>query len=525
MKYFSLASDAPDLAPLRAALHHAESGGYCAFEGWVRNSNEGRAVSGLEYEAYPELAIAEGERIVEEALARYGAITAHCMHRTGNMAIGDLAVWIGVSSAHRDEAFRACRYIIDEIKHRLPIWKKEQYIDGDTAWVACAHTYREHEHESQHGHAHGSPKHKPSLPFVPDYSRQTRLREVGEAGQAKLAAARVLVIGAGGLGCPVLTYLAGAGVGTLGIVDGDRLDASNLHRQTLYDARDIGERKVELAARRIAALNPTVAVQTYAEPLQAGNIVDVFGQYDLVVECTDDLGSRYLSNDAAILTGTPLILASVYQYEGQLQVITAKPGEPCLRCLWPQEPAAGVAGSCIESGVLGPVPGVLGTMQAIEALKLLLDLPRPADHALLLTNLLDGTSQRLPIDAAQGCAMHGGCVETARIGLGHAQGAREVDLTFADLDDAIAAGYNLVDVREAAEISAQPLPAPSRWIPSASIGERASELANGPVLLVCASGRRSGMAARTLRGQGMLNIHSLTGGVAALAAQRDRVAG
>lgn len=524
MKHFSLASDAVDLAPLRAALEHPGSGGFCAFEGWVRNSNEGRAVSGLEYEAYPELAAAEGERIVEEAIARYGVNAAHCMHRTGNLAIGDLAVWIGVSSAHRGEAFRACRYIIDEIKHRLPIWKKEHYIDGDAAWVACAHTYREHEHEAGHGYAHGEPAHQLSAPFVPDYSRQTRLREVGQAGQAKLAAARVLVIGAGGLGCPVLTYLAGAGVGTLGVVDGDRLDASNLHRQTLYDARDIGECKVDLAVRRIAALNPAVAVQTYAEPLHAGNIVEVFGQYDLVVECTDDLGSRYLSNDAAILTGTPLILASVYQYEGQLQVITAKPGDPCLRCLWPQEPAAGTAGSCVESGVLGPVPGVLGSMQAIEALKLLLDLPRPADHALMLVNLLDGTSQRLPIDAARGCVLHGGCVEAAGTGLGHARSARDVDLKFADLDDAIAAGYTVVDVREAAEISAQPLHVPSQWIPSALIGERATELVKGAVLLVCASGRRSGMAARLLREQGMFNIHSLAGGVAALAPRRERVA-
>jgi adenylyltransferase/sulfurtransferase len=522
MKHFSLSSTAVDLAHLRTTLQHPGSGGFCTFEGWVRDSNEERAVNGLEYEAYAELALAEGERIVKEAITRYGVNAAHCMHRTGNLAIGDLAVWIGVSSAHRDEAFRACRYIIDEIKHRLPIWKKEHYVDGDTAWVACAHTYREHEHESHHRHDHA---HEPAASFVPDYSRQTRLREVGEAGQAKLAAARVLVIGAGGLGCPVLTYLAGAGVGTLGIVDGDRLDASNLHRQTLYDACDIGEHKVVLAAQRIAALNPAVSVQTYAKPLHAGNIVEVFGQYDLVVECTDDLGSRYLSNDAAIIIGTPLILASVYQYEGQLQVVTAKPGDPCLRCLWPQEPSAGVVGSCIESGVLGPVPGVLGSMQAIEALKLLLDLPHPVDHALLLINLLDGTSQRLPIDAAQGCALHGGCIEAARRSLMMAQVTRDVDLAFSHLDDAVAAGYTLVDLREATEIAAQPLRAPSQWIPSALIGERATELVKGPVLLICASGRRSGVAARMLRGQGMLNIHSLAGGMAALAPQHDRVAG
>ena len=520
MKHFSLSSTAFDPAQLRTTLQHPGSGGFCTFEGWVRNSNEGRAVDGLEYEAYAELAMAEGERVVEEALTRYGINAAHCMHRTGHLKIGELAVWIGVSSAHRDEAFRACRYIIDEIKHRLPIWKKEHYLDGDTAWVACAHTHRAHEHEHLHTHEQAS-----EPVFVPDYSRQTRLRDVGEMGQAKLAAARVLVIGAGGLGCPVLAYLAGAGVGTLGIVDGDRLDASNLHRQTLYDVRDIGELKVQLAAKRVAELNPTIAVQTFAEPLHAGNAAEVFAQFDLVVECTDDMRSRYLSNDAAVLTGTPLILASIYQYEGQLQVVTAQPGEPCLRCLWPQQPAPGVAGSCVESGVLGPVAGVLGAMQATEALKLLLDLPRPVDHALLLLNLLEGSSQRLPIDPAQGCALHGGCIEVARRALTQALDERAVDLAFEDFDEAVAAGYTLVDVRELDEISAQPLPVPARSLPSTQIEARAIELGSGRVLLVCSTGRRSGHAARSLRERGMRNVHSLAGGIAAMHPVRDHVPG
>ncbi|WP_426703202.1 ThiF family adenylyltransferase [Rhodanobacter sp. Col0626] len=361
--------------------------------------------------------------------------------------------------------------------------------------------------------------------FVPDYSRQTRLHGVGEAGQAKLADARVLVIGAGGLGCPVLMYLAGAGVGTLGIVDGDRLDASNLHRQTLYDACGVGKKKVQLAARRITALNPTINISTYDEPLHAGNIADVFAQYDLVVECSDDMHSRYLCNDAAVTTVTPLILASIYQYEGQLQVVSASPGTPCLRCLWPDEPAPGIAGSCVESGVLGSVPGVLGAMQATEALKLLLDLPRPADNALLLVNLLEGSSQRLSIDPARGCALHGGCIEVARQSFAKAKDERTVDLAFADLADAIAAGYTLVDVREPAEIEAQPLSVSSRSLPSTQIETRAAELPDGRVLLICASGRRSGHAARNLRGQGLGNIHSLAGGLASLTPARHRMPG
>ncbi|MHB1273223.1 MAG: ThiF family adenylyltransferase [Rhodanobacter sp.] len=397
--------------------------------------------------------------------------------------------------------------------------------------MACSHTECAHEHESpaadaDHGHAHhlDAPVAVSAPAFIPDYSRQTRLRDVGAAGQAELAAARVLVIGAGGLGCPVLSYLAGAGVGTLGIVDGDVLDASNLHRQTIYDARDIGQRKVELAARRIAALNPAIAVHTWAQPLHAGNVAEVFAQFDLVVECTDDMRSRYLSNDAAVLTGTPLILASVYQYEGQLQVVSAKPGEPCLRCLWPDEPAPGVAGSCVESGVLGPVPGVLGTMQAIEALKILLDLPHPAEPALLLVDLLDVGIQRLPIDASCGCTRHGGgCAAVAQRALAQARHDRDVDVVFDCLDNAIAAGYRLVDVREPDEIAAQPLHAPSRCVPSAQVAAQADELPPGRLLLICASGRRSAHAARELRGQGVRDVYSLAGGVLALRPSRDRV--
>jgi adenylyltransferase/sulfurtransferase len=513
MTRFTLATEPVDVATLRDALKHSGAGGFCSFEGWVRNNNEGREVSGLAYEAYAELAISEGERVVDEAVARYGVLAAHCVHRVGDLRIGDLAVWIGVSAAHRDEAFRACRYIIDEIKHRLPIWKKEEYIEGDTAWVACTHAAHVEADDHPDGHSHENHLHAPST-FTPDYSRQTRLRDVGDTGQAKLAAARVLVIGAGGLGCPVISYLAGAGVGTLGIVDGDVLEASNLHRQVMYDARDIGQRKVDLAARRVAALNPAVKVQTFAEPLRADTIADVFAQYDLVVECTDDLGSRYLANDAAVLTGTPLILASVYQYEGQLQVVSALPGHACLRCLWPEPPSPALAGSCAETGVLGPVPGVLGTMQAMEALKLLLGLPGAGDPSLQLVDLLEGTRQRLPVDVASGCALHGGCTVVAQRALDAAM--VDIDRRFDDLADAVARGFVVVDLRDADEIDASPLPVASLCIPASEIATcPLGPFFHGHVLLVCASGKRSHHAARQLRQHGV-EAYSLVGGLNAL---------
>lgn len=534
MKHFTLAAESVDPLSLRATVQHPGSGGCCVFEGWVRNSNDGRSVASLEYQAYAELALAEGERVVEEAIDRFGVIAVHCVHRTGHLQIGDLAVWIGVSAAHRDEAFRACRYIIDEIKRRLPVWKKEHYVDGDAEWVACAHAgvlhehtddrHNSHEREHRDHTAHAAASATRVLPddFAPDYSRQMRLPEVGAAGQAKLAAARVLVLGAGGLGSPVLAYLAGAGVGTLGIVDADRLHASNLHRQTLYDARDVGERKVDLAARRIAAINPQVVVRTYAEPLHAGNAAGLFAQYDLVIECTDSLDSRYLSNDAAVISGTPLILASVYQYEGQLQVVSARPGAPCLRCLWPQsQSVSDSVVSCSESGVLGPVPGVLGGMQAMEALKWLLGLPVRLEDAVLMVNLLDGTSQRLQIDVAQGCGTRGGCIENARRAMDRALKNIDLELKYDDLHAAIAAGYLIVDVREAQEIREQPLRVESLHMPGAQVVERRAEMPAGrPLLLVCASGRRSGAIARTLRQLQMPQAYSLQGGVAALAGRR-----
>lgn len=160
MKTFSFSDAAIDVHELRGQLADHSCGGYCSFEGWVRNNNEGHDVTRLEYEAFVDLAIKEGERIVNEAVERYGVAKAVCVHRVGSLAIGDIAVWVGVSSGHRDEAFKACRYIIDEVKHRVPIWKKEHYVNGDSGWVNCercaehAHSHAESHHDQPHGHRH-----------------------------------------------------------------------------------------------------------------------------------------------------------------------------------------------------------------------------------------------------------------------------------------------------------------------------------------------------------------------------------
>jgi len=182
MKRFALSPQPFEIAPLREQLLSAHAGAYASFEGWVRDHHGGRAVAGLRYESYAALADSEGERILGEAIERFAIVDARCVHRVGDLAIGELAVWVGVSAAHRDEAFRACRYIIDEVKHRVPIWKKEHYVNGNSGWVNCercaAPPAHEHEHDPGHHHHHA---HAPVAP-APDYSRQVALREVGEAG-------------------------------------------------------------------------------------------------------------------------------------------------------------------------------------------------------------------------------------------------------------------------------------------------------------------------------------------------------
>ena len=513
MKPFAFATTDLDLQALRLQLADPTAGGYASFEGWVRNHNEGMAVSRLEYEAFAALAEKEGERIVQEAITRFGVVNAACVHRIGSLAIGDLAVWVGVSSRHRAEAFAACRFIIDEVKHRVPIWKKEHYVNGDSGWVNCercaepTHVHETHHHDHHHhdgGHSHAV------TPLQPDYSRQMTLRDVGAAGQGKLARARVLVIGAGGLGVPVLSYLAGAGVGTLGIVDGDSLDASNLHRQTLYALSDVGRGKVTLAAQRLRALNPAIAVVEHAERFEPGNAERLLAGYDLVVECSDNFATKFLVNDAAVRARKPAIFASVYQYEGQLQVYRPDRDNACLRCLWPEATRDGLVGNCAEAGVLGPVPGVFGSLQALEALKLLLNLPGQLIDDMLLIGLLTHDQRKLRTARRADCAHDGSRALST--------GVADLEMSYGELRPALSAGFTVIDIREPYEVSDAPLPQPPTLeIPLANLLENNSALdPERQYLLVCARGTRSLAAAGHLRERGFQHAYSLRGGAASL---------
>jgi adenylyltransferase/sulfurtransferase len=478
---------AAEAGPLAAA----GAGGFASFEGRVRDHNEGRAVASLDYEAFEVLALAEGGRIVAEAVRRHGATGARCVHRLGRLAIGDVAVWVGAASAHRAEAFAACREIIDEIKHRLPIWKREHYADGSRHWVNCERCA------------------EPVAVF--DYSRQTTLPEIGNEGQRRLTESSVVIVGAGGLGSAVLAGLAGAGVGTIHVIDHDLVEVSNLHRQPLYSSADVGQPKAEAAARRLRAYNPSIRVLTHFERFDAASAAGLLSLGDVVVDCSDNFATKFLINDAAVRAGRPAVIASVYQYEGQLQVVRADAGGSCLRCQWPEATKDGLVGNCRQAGVLGPVPAVLGSLQAMEVLKLLLGLPGQMRDEVLLIDLLDLTQRRMK--APRHVACRNACV---RVAANETTAVADVDVTL-PLTEAAARGFRVVDIREHYECAAEPMPiAGHESVPMGQLlAGGLPDDASARYLLVCTHGIRSRAAAEALRGLGRKNVWSLRGGLAA----------
>jgi adenylyltransferase/sulfurtransferase len=340
----------------------------------------------------------------------------------------------------------------------------------------------------------------------PDYSRQLLLKEIGANGQAALARARVLVVGIGGLGSPVLQYLAGAGVGCLGLVDADILDASNLHRQPIYALSDVGKPKVDLARAAVAEINPSVQVETHAARFNADNALELIRDYDVVVDCSDNFRTKFLVNDAAVLARKPAVFASVYQYEGQLQVYKPDLEHACLRCLWPEPQADGVVGNCAEAGVLGPVPGAFGTLQALLTLKILLKMHGQLEGELLLLDFTNFSSVKIMAPRRAECVAPA-CARIREL-------TREdpgVEIALGSLSAAAERGFEVIDIRSAEEVAARP--AGARHIPMANLLADPGLLEPArQVLLVCATGKRSLAAARELRKRGIA-VRSLSGGL------------
>jgi sulfur-carrier protein adenylyltransferase/sulfurtransferase len=340
----------------------------------------------------------------------------------------------------------------------------------------------------------------------PDYSRQMLLKEIGALGQAALARSRVLVVGAGGLGSPVLQYLAGAGVGTLGIVDADTLDASNLHRQPLYSLSEVGRPKTELAAAAVKRINPSVHVEPHTIRVDSTNALSLIRAFDLTIDCSDNFRTKFLINDAAVLAHRPAIFASVYQYEGQLQVYKPESSHACLRCLWPDAVADGVVGNCAEAGVLGPVPGTFGTLQALLAVKVLLKLPGQLEGELWLLDFTNFSSLKLKAPRRAECRAPD-CAHILNIAAEDAG----IEIVLRSLDEALRRGFDVIDIRTPEEYAAHPSAA--RHIAMSLLLSNSGLLAQGrDTLLLCASGQRSWAAARELRQRG-LSVRSLAGGL------------
>ena len=353
------------------------------------------------------------------------------------------------------------------------------------------------------------------------YSRHLILPEVGVEGQQKLKAASVLLVGAGGLGSPTALYLAAAGVGHLGIVDFDVVDESNLQRQLLHGTRDVGRSKLESARARIADVNPHVDVTTYETRLTAANALDILGGFDVVVDGTDNFATRYLTNDACVLLGIPNVYGSIFRFEGQVSVFATDHG-PCYRCLFREPPPPGLVPSCAEGGVLGVLPGTIGTLQATEAIKLLVGIGEPLIGRLLLYDALAARFRTVNLRKDPSCPACG--TRTIRelidydafCGITSAADQDTIpEISPAELAARLRRGddVDLIDVREKHEWDVVHIDQ-ARLVPLATLPSAYASLdPERDVIVHCKSGGRSANAVRQLRAAGFRRVWNLTGGI------------
>ncbi len=462
---FRLTENSIQRDDLIAAIQEKKAGALVVFEGWVRDHNQGHSVSSLEYQVYEALALREGEKILQEAREKFNVHKIVCTHRHGHLVIGDTAVWIGASASHRDEAFKATRYVIDEIKLRLPIWKKEHYLNQEAEWVFC---------KDHHTHVHF---------HEADYY----LKQASIAPPAQLKSKRVLVVGAGGLGCPVLVGLATAGIGSIHIVDFDHVSISNIHRQPLYTPDVVGEKKVIVAKNKIAALNPFIQVTGSDTRLSVKNVEKLILGQDLVLDCTDNLETKFLLHDACFKFGTPLIAASIYRFEGHIRTYDPGLKNGCLRCTVKETPDDVKVGNCNDFGALGASVATLGAMQASEAIQFLLKNKNNTLDSTFYFNLENLSQMKIKNIKKPNCQFCDGNIELVDDDL-----ERTTAQVFAE-------DYELIDIREKEDSYLESL------IPSTK-----------KRVLYCHRGIRSKRLVKALRARGVKDVFSLEGGACSL---------
>jgi sulfur-carrier protein adenylyltransferase/sulfurtransferase len=366
------------------------------------------------------------------------------------------------------------------------------------------------------------------------YSRHLILPEVGVEGQQKLKAAKVLLVGAGGLGAPLGLYLAAAGIGRIGIVDFDVVDVSNLQRQVIHSTRDVGRKKLDSAAEKMLAINPRLRVDKHETALSSGNALEILRDYDLVVDGTDNFPTRYLVNDACVLLGKPNVYGSIFRFEGQSSIFACQ-GGPCYRCLYPEPPPPGLVPSCAEGGVLGILPGVIGLIQATETVKLILGIGEPLVGRLLLYDALGMRFRELKLRRNPECPMCGDHPTITRLidyqqfcGVAPAGAVREPsimgdEIEVTEVKAKMDRGDNflLLDVREPHEYRIAAI-AGSKLIPLAEVPRRLGELdRRADIVVHCRSGVRSAKACGILRQAGFERVRNMKGGILAWSDQVD----
>ncbi|MBC7712824.1 MAG: ThiF family adenylyltransferase [Rhizobacter sp.] len=462
---FSLRSNPIDREELIAVLKNDKAGALVVFEGWVRDHNEGKSVSSLEYQVYESLAQKEGMKILDEARHKFNLHQVLCAHRFGHLLLGDTAVWIGAVASHRDDAFKATRFIIDEIKLRLPIWKKEHYVSEKAEWVFCKdHHTHVHFHEADY------------------YQKQSKL-----ISQDAIKAARVLVVGAGGLGCPVLVSLATAGVGHIDIIEFDKISLSNIHRQPLYSPEVVGEKKVVVAKNKLSALNPFIHIHGHDKKLDASNVEKFISGKDLILDCTDNLETKFLLHDACFKLKIPLVSASIYQYEGQVRTFNPNEISGCLRCTMDSTPDDAKIGNCNDFGALGAVLGVIGSLQASEAITFLQNKTNSTVKETYYFNVKNLTQMKIKNLKKANCECCNGNVEIQQVDF-------EVSADEMKVMNAV-----FVDVRE---------------MDDSILNDYLSE--ERPVVVCCNKGIRSKRLVQHMRNEGHKQFYSLSGGASSL---------
>ncbi len=460
------------------------SGAVVRFEGIVRADTFGeRTVTGIDYQAHPELTIKTGLGILDGVSQEYGLERASCLHRVGNVMPGEASILVECASPHRLEAFEACMTIMDRIKAEVPIWKRELYSDGSSEWSLGENLSTQNA----------------------IFQRQMLLPEVGETGQGTLLGSTITIVGAGGLGSIISRLLAGAGVGKLRILDPDLVSEPDLHRQIMYDRRDLKRHKATRLCQKLRLLDPRITLKAICAEINSSNAAELLANSDLVIDAVDTFAGKLAINDACLELGIPFLHAALSQWQGEIMFV--EPGHPCLRCLWREEPQDGCVGTCQDSGVIGTLPNLIGALVAHEAIKKLLKISDGLGPGTLL--LVDGhqlTIKKVLVGCYRNCPV---CNPNA--GDLHKALPLQDDIQIEVHSLADLSPYRILDIRDASE---KPSNITTGFEFEALTVEVENELAHEsrPVLLVCSRGWKSAVKAKQLRAAIGKKVYSLKGG-------------